>query len=61
MIQKLIIQDRKSAGLTQLQLAKKIGTNRAETIGDIELGKKDPHWSTLSKIFEKLNLVVEIK
>jgi len=58
MIQKLIKQARKDVGLTQKQLAEKIGTNRAATISDIENGKKDAHWSTLSKIFKILGIYI---
>ncbi len=50
-----IIQERKRQGMTQSDLAEKIGTRQA-TISDFEKGKSNLRFDILEKIIETLNI-----
>lgn len=55
MLREKIIKARKEQGLTQKDLAKKVGVRQA-TISDFERGKTNLNSNTLEKIFEILNI-----
>lgn len=57
MFRKLIISERKRQGLTQSDLAEKIGVRQA-TISEYESGKSEMKSETLSKIIESLGIDV---
>ncbi len=53
----LIRDHRKTAGLTQAQLAKLAGVGKT-VIWDVEHGRESVQWDTLQKIFRVLNITV---
>ena len=53
----LIRHHRKTAGLTQAQLAKLAGVGKT-VIWDVEHGRESVQWDTLQKIFRVLNITV---
>lgn len=53
----LIRDHRKTAGLTQAQLAKLAGVGKT-VVWDIEHGRESVQWDTLQKIFRVLNITV---
>jgi HTH-type transcriptional regulator / antitoxin HipB len=53
----LIRHHRKTAGLTQAQLAKLAGVGKT-VIWDVEHGRESVQWDTLQKIFGVLNITV---
>lgn len=54
-----IIEARLTAGFTQAQLAKKIGTNQA-SISRLENGEANPRLSTLKKLADVLNVELKV-
>ncbi|MHC1707275.1 MAG: helix-turn-helix domain-containing protein [Bacteroidales bacterium] len=59
-LSKIIKRHRKAAGLSQLQLADMAGIGKT-VVFDIEKGKETIQLDTLRKIFNVLNIKVELK
>ena len=57
---KAVIEARIKRGLTQNELAKKIGTKQS-VISRLEIGKANPSFLTLKKIAQALNSRLEIR
>lgn len=54
----LIQSHRKTAGLTQIQLATLAGVGKT-VVWDLEHGKESVQWDTLQKILRVLNITIE--
>jgi len=59
-LSKVIRKHRKAAGLSQLQLAEMAGVGKT-VIFDVENGKETIQLNTLRKIFQVLNIKVQIQ